>query len=43
MKVDQSEVRIVVLGGGDRIVSVVRDRDDPVAGVILDQIFKRRR
>ena len=43
MEVEQDEVGIMLLGGGDRAVGVVGDRHDPVARIVLDQIFERRR
>ena len=43
MQVDQGKVRIVVLGRRHGIVRVVRDGDDPVSRIVLDQIFQRGR
>ena len=39
MEVEQHQVRIVLLGRGDRAFGILGDRDDPVAGIVLDQIF----
>ncbi len=42
-KIDQRKIRMMQFGGGDGAVQVVRSRDHSVAGIVLDEIFQRRR
>jgi hypothetical protein len=42
LKVDEREVRLVVGCCGDRAFRIVRDCDDPVTRIVLDQILHRR-
>jgi hypothetical protein len=42
VKIDQSEVGIVRFGRGDGIVGIVRDGDDAVPRIVLDELLQRR-
>ena len=42
VEVEQSDVGVMGFGRRDRAVGVVGDRHDPVARIVLDQIFERR-
>jgi hypothetical protein len=43
VKIDKGQVGIMVLGGGHGVVGIVRNGDNPISGVILDEIFQGRR
>jgi hypothetical protein len=43
VQVEQDEVRLIFLGCRDRAVGILGHGDDPVARIVLDQIFERDR
>jgi hypothetical protein len=43
MEIEQGEIRLVLLGGGDSAIGIFGHRHHAVARIVLDQIFERDR